>query len=67
MGILAYRQLQRDRGVNGGSVIDFAKEVIERSGGADDKDIWQDGAGVTDKMEETPGLIVMNCGQLLYS
>src|SRR4051794_32513348 len=31
LGILAYRRLQRECGVNGGSVINFAKEVVKRS------------------------------------
>jgi hypothetical protein len=54
--------------VNGGSVTNFAKELIKRSTPAkDDFDIFKDGAGVENKAEETPGLIVMNCGQLLYS
>jgi hypothetical protein len=31
LGILAYRQLQRTLGLNGGSVVNFAKELINRS------------------------------------
>jgi hypothetical protein len=69
LGILAYRRLQRELGVNGGSVINFAKELIKRSSDKQDDsdDIFQDGFSVEDKSKDTPGLIVMNCGQLLYS
>ncbi|KAF2275089.1 uncharacterized protein EI97DRAFT_87539 [Westerdykella ornata] len=68
LGILAYRELQRAAGVNDGSIIGFVKEIIRRSTGADDTaDLFKDGAGVADKSKETPGIIVMNCGQLLYS
>ncbi|KAF2626006.1 hypothetical protein BU25DRAFT_472829 [Macroventuria anomochaeta] len=73
LGILAYRQLQRELGVNGGSVINFAKEMIKRSALADNvenpeatQNIFDDGAGVKDD-NEIPGLIAMNTGQLLYS
>ncbi|KZM20506.1 hypothetical protein ST47_g8375 [Ascochyta rabiei] len=73
LGILAYRQLQRELGLNGGSVINFAKEIIRRSavakndeGSCNTTDIFHDGAGVQDD-SDIPGLIVMNTGQLLYS
>ena len=73
LGILAYRQLQRELGINGGSVINFAKEMIKRSALADNvenpevtQNIFDDGAGVKDD-NEIPGLIAMNTGQLLYS
>ncbi|XPS71083.1 hypothetical protein M3J09_003268 [Ascochyta lentis] len=73
LGVLAYRQLQREFGVNGGSVINFAKEIAKRSALTKNKeepgsatDIFQDGARVQDD-REIPGLIVMNTGQLLYS
>lgn len=67
LGILAYRQLQRELGVNGGSVVNFAKELIKRSTDAKDESIFKDGACVKDENTEAPGLIVMNCGQLIYS
>jgi hypothetical protein len=68
LGILAYRQLQREFGLNGGSVVNFVKEIINRSTeGEDGSDLSKDGAVVEDKTKDTPGLIVMNCGQLLYS
>jgi hypothetical protein len=60
--------LQRELGVNGGSVINFAKEMIHRSTKETaDFDIFKDGAGINRNPEEIPGLIVLNCGQLLYS
>jgi hypothetical protein len=44
------------------------KEIIKRSGGVEgDFDIFKDGAELADKEKNAPGLIVMNCGQLLYS
>jgi hypothetical protein len=68
LGILAYRQLQRELGLNGGSVINFTKEIINRSIKAEDgSDLFKDNAAIEDKAQGTPGLIVMNCGQLLYS
>lgn len=68
LGILAYRRLQRELGVNGGSVINFTKELTKRSTGPDEGCVsFEDGVGIADKDKETPGLIVMNCGQLLYS
>ncbi|KAF2021590.1 hypothetical protein BU24DRAFT_23349 [Aaosphaeria arxii CBS 175.79] len=67
LGILAYRQLQRDLGINGGSVVNFTKELIKRSRQTDDScEIFADGASVDDE-SSVPGLIVMNCGQLVYS
>ncbi|KAJ8109211.1 hypothetical protein OPT61_g7628 [Boeremia exigua] len=73
LGILAYRQLQRELGLNGGSVINFAKEMVKRSVLNNDKDavetnpeIFEDGAGVRND-HEAPGLVVLNTGQLLYS
>lgn len=70
LGILAYRQLQRELGLNGASVVDFAKELIKRT--VKDtfvekyNDIFEDGFEVDNK-DDIPGLIVMNTGQLLYS
>lgn len=73
LGILAYRLLQRQLGLNGGSVVNFVKEMINRSVYLNDKDsleaaqeIFQDGSGV-DNNSHIPGLLVMNTGQLLYS
>ncbi|KAF3040364.1 hypothetical protein E8E12_009494 [Didymella heteroderae] len=73
LGILAYRQLQRELGLNGGSVVNLAKELIRRAGAAGEgatqgafSDLFDDGAAVKDA-NEAPGLIVMNTGQLLYS
>ena len=59
LGILAYRQLQRELGIDGGSVVNFAKEL----GRVQDNSEGAAGNGV----HEAPGLIVMNTGQLLYS
>ncbi|CAA9965230.1 hypothetical protein PTMSG1_08589 [Pyrenophora teres f. maculata] len=70
LGILAYRQLQRELGINGGSVVNFVKEIIKRSAPnntADkDADIFEDGFKLDDD-STTPGLVVLNMGQLLYS
>ncbi|KAI1604989.1 hypothetical protein PtrCC142_002837 [Pyrenophora tritici-repentis] len=70
LGILAYRQLQRELGINGGSVVNFVKEIIKRSApnnSADkDADIFKDGFKLDDD-STTPGLVVLNMGQLLYS
>ncbi|KAF2877091.1 Arb2 domain-containing protein [Massariosphaeria phaeospora] len=66
LGILAYRQLQRELGLNGGSVVDFAKELTKRSTALPQHfDIFEDGAAVEDK--DAPGLVVMNPGQLYFS
>ena len=59
LGILAYRQLQRELGIDGGSVVNFAKEL----GRVQDNSEGAAGNGV----HEAPGLIVMNTSQLLYS
>ena len=73
LGILAYRHLQRELGLNGGSVVNFTKEMINRSALGDiHKDpriaesLFEDGAGV-ESDDQSPGLIVMNTGQRLYS
>jgi hypothetical protein len=70
LGILAYRQLQRELGINGGSVVNFVKEMIKRSATDNDAeknaDIFKDGYVLQDKTT-TPALIVLNTGQLLYS
>ena len=70
LGILAYRQLQRELGINGGSVVNFVKEIIKRSAPnntADkDADIFRDGFKLEDD-STTPALVVLNTGQLLYS
>ncbi|PSN70334.1 hypothetical protein BS50DRAFT_662530 [Corynespora cassiicola Philippines] len=66
LGILAYRSLQRGLGLNGGSVVNFTKEMINHSREPHHGlNLFQDGAGIDDK--DAPGLIVMNNGQLLYS
>ncbi|RYN62424.1 hypothetical protein AA0118_g5530 [Alternaria tenuissima] len=70
LGILAYRQLQRELGINGGSVVNFVKEMIKRSSTDNDAEkdasIFRDGYVLEDKAT-TPALIVLNTGQLLYS
>ncbi|KAF1934308.1 uncharacterized protein M421DRAFT_50396 [Didymella exigua CBS 183.55] len=73
LGILAYRQLQRELGLNGGSVVNFAKELVQRAGVAGEEQsqeatsgLFDDGASI-EEVNEIPGLIVMNTGQLLYS
>jgi len=70
LGILAYRLLAREPGLNGGSVINFAKELASRSPstcnlGAQTK-LSKDGAGI-EHVEHAPGLVVLNTAQLLYS
>jgi len=68
LGILAYRELQRDGGINGGSIVNFLKELISRD--EDDVDVVEelnkDGAGVKGDAQ-IPGVIVLNTAQLLYS
>jgi hypothetical protein len=70
LGILSYGQLTRDLGINGGSVVNFAKEMIKRSctnhSAEQDAHISEDGYKLEDG-SATPGLIVLNTGQLLYS
>lgn len=70
LGILAYRQLQRELGINGGSVVNFVKEIIKRSATDNDAEnganIFKDGYVLEDGTT-TPALIVLNTGQLLYS
>ncbi|KAG9187889.1 hypothetical protein G6011_05760 [Alternaria panax] len=70
LGILAYRQLQRELGINGGSVVNFAKDIIKRSAtdtnAEKDASIFKDGYVLGDTTT-TPALIVLNTGQLLYS
>ncbi len=70
LGILAYRQLQYDLGINGGSVVNFAKEIISRSAVDDVTDnhpsVFDDGFKIAQD-DNAPALIVMNTGQLLYS
>ncbi|KAJ4286764.1 hypothetical protein N0V90_013016 [Kalmusia sp. IMI 367209] len=70
LGILAYRELQRERGLNGATVVNFAKELASRSRTNMDatlkEKLAKDGAGI-DNDEHIPGLIVLNTGQLLYS
>ncbi|KAF1913480.1 Arb2 domain-containing protein [Ampelomyces quisqualis] len=70
LGILAYRQLLRELGLNGATVVSVAKELIKRSATDDATgehvDMFQDGWSLKDD-SETPALIVLNTGQLLYS
>jgi hypothetical protein len=70
LGILAYRQLQRELGINGGSVVNFVKEIIKRSAidntAEQDADIFVDGFKLEDD-STVPALVVLNTGQLLYS
>jgi hypothetical protein len=68
LGILAYRLLQREGGLNGGSIINFAKKLISRNNPDADLEekLSTDRAGVQDN-EQIPGLIVMNTASLLYS
>ena len=72
LGVLAYRRLQRELGLNGGSVINFVKELAKRSALAnktsslDTSSLFDDGFQI-EHDEEAPGLVVMNVGQLLYS
>lgn len=70
LGILSYGHLQREGGINAGSVVDFAKELIKRSStnnaAEQDNEIFKDGYNLEDK-SAAPALIVLNTGQLLYS
>jgi hypothetical protein len=72
LGILSYNRLQRDLGINGGSLVGLVKEMVKRSRDVDSDDestftpeLCQDGRGVCD--DSIPCLVVMNTGQLLYS
>lgn len=70
LGILAYRQLQRELGINGGSVVNFVKEIIKRSATEHTADqgekIFADGFQLQDDYR-IPALVVLNTGQLLFS
>jgi hypothetical protein len=70
LGILAYRQLQRELGLNGATIVSVVKELVKRSATDDapeeHADMFQDSWSLKDD-SETPGLIVLNTGQLLYS
>jgi hypothetical protein len=70
LGVLAYRHMQRDLGLNGGSVVNFIKEIVKRSAtgaeAAKYDNIFKDGFRLEDD-NDTPALVVMNTGQLLYS
>ncbi|KAF2440256.1 hypothetical protein P171DRAFT_435086 [Karstenula rhodostoma CBS 690.94] len=70
LGILAYRELQREGGVNDGSVVNFAKGLVNRAQANMNTNLGEklakDGARI-EKEEHIPGLIVLNTGQLLYS
>lgn len=68
LGILAYRELQRERGVNGGSIVNFVKDIVARTETDHDglEELFQDGTGVK-SMDQIPGVVVLNTAQLLYS
>ncbi|KAL6712614.1 hypothetical protein ACN47E_000491 [Coniothyrium glycines] len=70
LGIITYGQLQRELGINGGSVVNFAKELIKQSAinntVVENETIFRDGYELEDR-SETPALVVLNTGQLLYS
>jgi hypothetical protein len=75
LGILSYSRLQRDLGVNGGSIVSLAKELVRLNSDNDrddDSDFAPELRKVPSEIREKkkdliPGLIVMNTGQLLYS
>ncbi|KAF2197683.1 hypothetical protein GQ43DRAFT_458355 [Delitschia confertaspora ATCC 74209] len=70
LGILAYRQLQRELGLNGGSVINFTKEIVKRSSPLLEcwsRDDTFDLGEFTNVPQGAPGLIVTNTGQRFYS
>jgi hypothetical protein len=63
LGILAYRELQRESGINGGSIVNFLKQLVARSTNIDDgEDVT---AGVS--KQQIPSVIVLNTAQLHYS
>lgn len=73
LGILAYRQLQRELGLNGGSVVNFIKELILEShmcqkdyDQSKSGEFFEDGVRVENE-KDIPGLIMLNTGQLFYS
>lgn len=69
LGILSYRELQRDLGINGGSVVNFVKEMIKRSTNnieKQNKNVFENGYRLEDD-SLTPGLIATNTAQFLYS
>ncbi|KAH7563069.1 hypothetical protein BM1_00116 [Bipolaris maydis] len=70
LGILSYSQLSRELGINGGSVVNFAKQMIKRSGTNNTDEqaaaIFKDNYELDDK-STAPGLIILNPSQLLYS
>jgi hypothetical protein len=70
IGILAYRQLQRDLGLNAATVVDLVKRLIKRSATGDAAEKYQRIFKDSFKLEnhdDTPALVVLNTGQLLYS
>lgn len=70
LGILSYSQLSRDLGINGGSVVNFAKQMLKRSGthNTDEQTatIFKDNYSLEDK-STAPSLLILNTSQLLYS
>ena len=75
LGILSYSRLQRDLGVDGGSIVSLAKELVKLNSTNDidnDCDVVPDirqvpGEIPARRRDLIPGLIVLNTGQLLYS
>ncbi|CAI6335783.1 unnamed protein product [Periconia digitata] len=65
LGILAYRELQREGGINGGSIVNFAKTLVSRNDPILQEHLFKDRVGVNNKL--VPGLIVMNIAEQLYS
>ncbi|EUC41268.1 hypothetical protein COCMIDRAFT_106590 [Bipolaris oryzae ATCC 44560] len=69
-GILSYSQLSRDLGINGGSVVNFAKKMIKHSSTHNTDDeatiIFKDNYELEDK-SNAPSLLILNTSQLLYS
>lgn len=68
LGILAYREVQREGGINGGSIVNFVKTLIARNTSDPElkEKLFKDRAAVPSD-DDVPGLIVMSLSQLLYS
>jgi hypothetical protein len=70
LGILAYRQMQRELGLNGASMVNFVKELVRRSATGDAAEKYQNIFDDDFRLEghnDTPALVVLNTAQLLYS
>lgn len=59
LGILSWRAINQDSGLDGGSIVSFVREIYEQFSGSSDDN------GETQSVK--PGIIVLNPGQLLYS